>query len=193
MSKIFTIGDSHSRFGFQEIEKVTCIHIGPRLMFSVGEKGLDVTQYNISEESVLIFCFGEIDCRCHINKYHETYKSTIYSIVEKYFEMIQENAKKFKNLTIAVYNVVPPVEKSKKGHLMMGDYPFQGTDEERKLYTMFMNKCLKEFCEKFHYIYFDVYDKYCCENGFLQENLSDGIVHIRDPIFLKTFINENLK
>ena len=52
---------------------------------------------------------------------------------------------------------------------------------------------LKEFCEKHSYIFFDVYEKYCDENGFLNVKYSDGNCHVSDPIYIQEFIINNLK
>ena len=67
---IHTIGDSHSSFGWKTINNVKIHHIGAKLCYSFGKKGFD--DYNILQEiecgEVVVFCFGEVDCRCHIIK-----------------------------------------------------------------------------------------------------------------------------
>ena len=40
-------------------------------------------------------------------------------------------------------------------------------------------------------LYYDIYDKYIDENGYLKEDLSDGHVHIRDPKYIIDFIREH--
>ena len=91
---------------------------------------------------------------------------------------------KLKN--ICVFNIVPPVQKDTV--LEDPDYPFLGTDEERKKYVLYFNKKLKEECIKKNYIFFDIYDNYCDENGYLIKDLSDGRVHIRNGVYIKNFI-----
>lgn len=95
---------------------------------------------------VLFFCFGEVDCRCHIYKHitdTNNYQNIIDNIIDNYFDAIQLNISvsqiKFKN--ICVYNVVPPVEKYNTCENL--DYPYLGTDEERKNYVLYFNKKLK--------------------------------------------------
>ena len=68
------------------------------------------------------------------------------------------------------------------------DYPFLGTDEERKTYVLYFNKKLKEKCIEKNYIFFDVYDNYCDDNGYLIKDLSDGGVHISNGYYIREFI-----
>ena len=70
-------------------------------------------------------------------------------------------------------------------------YPYLGTDEERKQYVLYFNKKLKEKCIENNYIFFDIYNNYTDENGFLRKNLSDGNVHIAKGIHISNFIKEN--
>lgn len=196
--RIHTIGDSHSRFGW---EWGGIIHHGLEacLCYSFGRDKLnrcDISKFNINNGDIIIFCLGEVDCRCHIHKHITqdiTYEQIINIIVEKYFEAIDLNVKisglKLRN--ICIYNVVPPVEKDNTPENK--DFPFLGTDEERKKYTLYFNKKIKEFCEKYNYIFFDVYHKYTNENGFLSKELSDGLVHINNGIHICSFIRDKLK
>lgn len=192
---IHTFGDSHSRFGWPE--DVKCNHISSILCYSFGKQKLDrvdIRNYDIKENDSIIFCFGEIDCRCHIHKHISetmTYKNIIDEIVDHYFEAIKLNVDisqiKFRN--ICVYNVVPPIQKHRIEE--NPEVPFLGTDEERKQYTTCFNEKLKEKCLEYGYIFFDVYDKYLDENKFLNMELSDGIVHIKNGIYIDEFIKSN--
>jgi len=195
---IHTIGDSHAIFGWNNIENHENHGLGPLLCYSFGKEKLnrcDISKYNIKDGDTIIFCLGEIDCRCHIHKHINditTYQDIINSIVDNYFEAIQLNISNskiiFKN--ICVYNVVPPVERyNTKENL---DYPYLGTDEERKQYVLYFNKKLKEKCIEKEYIFFDIYNNYIDENGFLKKKLSDGNVHILNDIYIKKFIQDNL-
>lgn len=108
--------------------------------------------------------------------------------MDKYFESIQKALDSYKDLRVCVYNVVPPIQKHNT--LENKEYPFLGTDEERKSYVLYFNKKLKTLCSKYNYIYFDVYDKYTDENGFLNKTLSDQVVHIANGCFIKEFIEK---
>ena len=190
---IHIIGDSHAHNGWEMIDRyqlqLYMNNIGPKLCYSFGRDKLNclnIKKYNVENNGIVIFCFGEIDCRCHINKHvtkERTYQMIIDDIVENYFKAIEENVKQYDNLYIAVFNVVPPVEKYNT--VEYEEFPFLGSDEERKSYVLYFNKKLEEYCNKYNYFFFNVYDKYCDSNGFLNKELSDSNVHILNPVYMK--------
>jgi hypothetical protein len=192
---IHTIGDSHSYHGWNGIKNH---FLGPMLCYSFGKEKLnriDIRNFNIKDGDTIIFSLGEIDCRCHIHKHITntiTYENIIDNIIKDYFDAIELNLKisqlKLKN--VCVYNIVPPIEKYKITE--NPEYPHLGTDDERKKYVLYFNKKLKEKCNEKNYIFFDVYNYYVNEKGFLNDELSDGIVHIRDTNYITNFINKNL-
>ena len=191
---IHTIGDSHSAAGWTGIINH---HLGPVLCYSFGREKLnrcDIRKFNIKDGDTIIFCLGEIDCRCHIHKHITdtiTYQDIINNVVDNYFEAIELNVytSQIKLKNVCVYNVVPPIQKYNT--LENPEYPYLGADEERKQYVLYFNKKIKEKCIEKKYIFFDVYDKYTDENGFLRKDLSDGGVHIRNGIYISNFIKEN--
>ena len=160
---IYTVGDSHACAGWGSATQY--IWLGPKLCYSFGRDALktfDIRTYcNIQNGDVIIFCFGEIDCRCHIHKYvnsTKSYQSIIDDIVEKYFDAIALNISispvSFKN--VCVYNVVPPVHTYNTHESI--EYPYLGTDQDRKKYVSYFNKKLKEKCSQNNYIFFDIYN-----------------------------------
>lgn len=198
---IHTFGDSHcskSISGWKDCREISSHWLGPVLCYSFGMETLqrcDISQYVKSGDTV-IFCFGEIDCRCHVYKHitqEKSYQNIIDGIIDKYFDAIKLNIKKCNryniNIKICVYNVVPPSRKNTVPN--NSQYPFLGTDEERKSYVLYFNKKLKEKCSESGFVFFDVYDKYADKDGFLNMDLSDKSVHIYDGKFLQKFIDEN--
>lgn len=190
---LHTFGDSHSLNGWCKISNVQIHPIGPVLCYSFGRdklNRLDITKYPIKSDDWVIFCFGEIDCRCHIHKnmnVENPYDKMIESIVKNYFEAIKANIDNIENIgKVCVYNVVPPVEK----HTIDDnpEYTCLGTDEDRKKYVLYFNSLLKKYCIDYNYVFIDVYDSYCDKNGFLDKELSDGNVHINSQIHLEKFI-----
>jgi hypothetical protein len=191
---IHTIGDSHSHNGWSGIINH---HLGPVLCYSFGKDKLnrcDIRNYDIKDGDTVVFSFGEIDCRCHVHKHvsdESTYQDIINHLVDNYFEAIDLNIVTsqitFKN--ICVYNVVPPIQKYNT--LENPEYPYLGTDEERKEYALYFNQKLKEKCIEKGYVFFDIYDKYIDENGFLRKDLSDENVHIRNGVHISNFIQEH--
>lgn len=141
-----TIGDSHSYNGWSGIINY---HLGPVLCYSFGKEKLNrcnIHKFNKDGDTV-IFCLGEIDCICHIHKHITdtvTYQDIINDIVDNYFETIELNISisqiKLKN--ICVYIVVPPIQKYNTRDFP--EYPYLGTDEERKKYALYFNEKIKK-------------------------------------------------
>lgn len=199
---IHTIGDSHCQYGWRETG-VKTHPMGPRLCYSFGKEILNKEGFgnidirrcgNIKDGDTIIFCLGEIDCRCHIHKHitnTKPYQDIINNIVDNYFHAIESavliSKIKFKN--ICVYNIVPPVQKYNIRE--NPSYPHLGTDEDRKKYVLYFNTKLKEKCLEYNYIFFDVYNHYIDENGFLRRDLSDGAVHIGNNTYINKFMKEN--
>ena len=191
---IHTIGDSHSENGWSGIIKH---HLGPVLCYSFGKEKMnrvDIRNFNIKNEDTIVFCLGEIYCRCHVHKHiteTTTYQDVIDNIVANYFEAIELNVSisKLKLKNVCVYNVVPPIQKYNTRE--NPEYPYLGTDEQRKQYALYFNKKLKEKCIGKNYVFFDIYNNYIDENGFLRKDLSDGNVHIKNGIYISNFIKEN--
>lgn len=202
---VHTFGDSHanglhSHWGRISLPNIIIKtnDIGGRLMYTFGKQKFDVLNiknYDVKEGDIVIFCFGEIDCRNHVHKHITedlSFQQIIDNLVHYYFEAIEQNVKQYTNITTCVYNVVPPIPKMTldEGHT----FPFLGTDNERKLYTEYMNKKIKEFCEKFNYFYFDIYHESSNEEKFLRYELSDRGVHLKkseySPVVLKNLIDK---
>lgn len=194
MLTIHTFGDSHSIFPWKDINikgvEIKCNHLGPRLMYSIGRDGFDISNYGINEQDIIIFCFGEIDCRRHVYKYKENYKQNIDMMVANYFKMIDSNKERFPNIRICIYNVIPPVRK--KDAPVNPLFPHSGTDAERKAYVEYANMKLREYCKNKGYTFFDIYNAYIDKYGFLNNKFKDGSVHIKNPIYIIKFIIDNL-
>lgn len=196
---IHTIGDSHCQFGWPSVQQKIITHrIGPTLCYSFGKDPIGrcpIQTMGIQKGDTVIFCLGEIDCRCHIHKYVQQgvyYINIIEEIVESYFRAISFLID-FLGLSlkqVGVYNAVPPVVKGTVPE--NPDYPYLGSDQDRLLYTRFFNYKCREKCLEYGYVFFDVYEKYADDDGFLKQDLSDGNVHIRDDRYIAEFITNQL-
>jgi len=136
-----------------------------------GLSVMDISEYGVRDGDMVLFSFGEVDCREHIHKEKENYKEVIEFIVRKYFKSIQENVERYDNLTTMVYCVPPIVRGSGIKNVIK--------------YARYFNKKLRGECEKYGYIFFDIYDKYCDEEGYLNPVYGNGNVHIKDPIYIE--------
>ena len=176
---LHTVGDSHSSMGLGKINGIKTHHLGPILCNSFGTSGLDrvnIKKLGVKEGDSVCFCFGEIDCRCHIHKHSlngKIYKETIDKLVNNYFRSIQKNEKLYKNIKIFVYNVVPPLKDDHQvviKHRTINDYgfPFVGSQEDRLKYVKYFNEQIGKKCEEFNY----VYKEYSNEDGFMKIEFS---------------------
>lgn len=193
MITIHTIGDSHSYAGWQDIRRddmqIWIHHLGAVTCSSFGIKKFElynIQEANIKEGEVVCFVFGEIDCRTHLHKHIEMYQLLIDRIIENYFSAIKLNVDQYKNLTVLVQSVTPPARKDtyltdhiREIEIQYGT-PTLGEDSERKIFAQYMNEKIKEYCEIYNYSYLNTYDKYCDAEGYLNPELSDGNVHIKD-------------
>jgi hypothetical protein len=181
MRPIYTFGDSHANFGWQSIPNVKITTFGPRTMHTFGKERQNFAA-EVPPGSIVVFCFGEVDCRCHVKK-HQPWHETIDRLVEDYLQAVAVNAAVDKETWI--FNVPPPPRK--KGAIEFSQFPFEGTDEERLAYANYMNDRLR--AGPFPFI--DVYSRYADEQGFLRMDLSDGHVHITDDRFLREWLESH--
>lgn len=157
-------------------------HLGPILCYSFGRDvfskcDISLEKYKVHDGDIVVFAFGEIDCRCHINKYvSNTYIPLIDQIIENYLIAIKNNIQKCNaNLhSVCIYNVPPPA--STKIARENPDYPFLGDDETRKSYHKYFNQKLSERSKEYNYKFIDVYYQYTNREGYLSEKFSDGNV-----------------
>lgn len=145
--------------------------------------------YNIKDGDAVVFTFGEIDCRLifAFTGYSETWQSMVDVAVPNYFDTIKVNVDKFNHLHTMVLSVIPPTKNE-----ILGLTAKEGDGENRKTVTIYLNNKLREYCEKYNYIFFDIHDKYCDSEGYLSRELSDDSFHIGNPIYYYEFLN-NLK
>ena len=197
MITIHTVGDSHSMNGWERITlpgvSIAIHHLGPKLMHSFGRDALElvnIRNLNVKAGEYVCFCFGEIDCRCHIYKYKETWKENIEHIASSYIDAISQNEKLVPGVKVMIQSVTPTANINTYRSKDFA-WPHLGTNEERKLYTKYLNECLKLRCDERGYIFLDVHDEYATD-GMLNNNYSDQEVHIRNPCFIVKFINTNL-
>ena len=191
---ILVVGDSHCYAGWENISllniNIKSLHLGPKLMYSFGNSKMKVINNSNSKNiDVIIFCFGEIDIRCHVPKYKDEYEKVIENLVENYIDTIKFNVKDLSNIKVCIYNIPPP---SKSFEVKNKKFPFVGTDQERKIYALTINEKLRELCKKNNFIFIDIYSFYCNDEGFLNKQVRDGSVHIKETKPLINFILENL-
>jgi hypothetical protein len=192
---VHTFGDSHCNAGWNRISGVQRHHLGPVLCYSIGTKDelLDLGAYGVIDGDVVVFCFGEIDCRCHVQKHisdTRSYENVIDEIVDNYLRAIKRKVAEFADLKVCAYNVPPAIHKETTWQ--HPQYPYLGTDEERRAYVEYFNACLRRQCPQVGFTFFDIYDQCVDEEGFLCPQISDRVVHITDATIIGGFLNKVL-
>jgi hypothetical protein len=183
---IYIYGDSHASFCFNRLplehENCYCSSI---TMFRIGRDNI-IINFNkdiIKSNDTIVLVYGEIDCRCHIQRQINlgiNEDDIIHDLVNKYFQTIQHNTKDM-NINIIIVGVVPPTKKEdyeKFNGEVTHEFPFIGMNEDRVRYTYKVNKLLEELSIQNKYLYFNPYDYYTNVDGTLNHELSDTFNHI---------------
>ena len=197
LMKFHTFGDRHSREPWDKISpkyNIKIHHLGALLCSSFGTGKLETInilnrKFKVNDGDYVCFCMGEVDCRTKINELtkKKNYKKIIEEIVNNYIDAIQVNQKLFNNLKICILGLPPIVT-----NINNNDYPFIGSDKERKVYNCYFNELLKKKCNESNYIYLNVYKHYIDENKYLNKkyNNNSNSVYIKDPEFILKEMNK---
>lgn len=184
---IYIFGDSHAKFSFRDLKlpHQNCYEVSVT-MHRVGRDQI-IPNFNgavYTSDDILIFGFGEVDCRCHISRQISAGRNEqeiMNELVQKYFDCIRNNVSKFK--AIVVTGIIPPTERndyeSRYGPITH-EFPFVGTDEQRVSFTEKINYLIQDHCQGSGFYYFYPYSHYKRPNGCLKYELSDACVHIGD-------------
>lgn len=181
----------HGKCSFDEIIAINneyvkmpvFIHwLGPITMHRIGRDGLEflnIEKFDVAENDILVFVFGEIDIRCHIlkqrDKTHQTEGQIIKVIAENYINTILKNKKKYKNIKCIVCSIIPPVA------IDTGDkeFPYYGTLQERIQITKYLNAELIWLCNNNNLLFLDTYRLFANNDGSLNAKYLDDSIHIK--------------
>lgn len=178
---IHTVGDSHAWHAWLNIPFVKTHQLGPMTMYRFGQDHPIVVN-DIPEEAIAVFCWGEIDCRCHIFK-HPPFPETIDKLVDDYLIAVDHNAKIHPDIWL--FNVVPPARHPLEEN---PGFPFLGTPQERLGFVRRLNERLK----KSGYPFIDVFSLYSDKDGFLLPELTFDGIHIGEHKPLQSYLEKRL-
>lgn len=194
---IFLYGDSHAHNHFKNLYlPFVDKHQNSITMFRIGRdnKIIHFNKRDHDSNSIICLCYGEVDCRCHIQRQINLGRAendVIYELVSKYFNTIRNNIGIYKKIIIVA--VIPPTEKEEYEKIngpITHAFPFVGSDADRVRYTYKMNQLLELFCNKYGMYFFNPFSYYTRDNGCLKHELSDGNVHIaHNYYFLEKFVD----
>lgn len=186
--KLHSFGDSHADFCFRGILPNEYRHnVGAITMKSTGFEHnilsikIWFNRLVIDTEDTIIFCVGEVDCRTLFLKTQEK----AVELITKYINTLLELKQDYPN--IIVMSIMPPcyVTTFKND----SEVPFVGTNQERSLFTLRMNRMLEEICKVKKITYLNIYDDYKDDNGMLPPEYSytkeKNDVHLGNTTFVK--------
>jgi hypothetical protein len=193
---IYIYGDSHAGINFKNLKiDYTDLHYAAITMFRIGRDNI-IINFNkdiIQKNDIIILSYGEIDCRCHIQRQiilGRNEDDIINELVTNYFNTIKNNMINI-DAKIIIVGVIPPTKKNdyeKINGPVLHEFGFFGTDQDRVRYTKKINKLLEELSIENNYIYFNPYSYYERPDGTLKYELSDKLVHLgNNSYFLEKF------
>lgn len=158
-----------------------CIHwLGsiPMKQFAQEKtKVLDICNYGVTDDDIVIFVFGEIDVRYHIGprvfKTRKSIDEVVDELVHGYFEAIKRSIANYNNLVVVVMGVLP-TRNLKSINLSEKCAPLI----HRIAYTNCLNSHLKKWCNCANFYFLDVFDLYAIQGGLLNAKYADETVHI---------------
>lgn len=195
---IYTIGDSHCDYTFQNIPNVSINRIGPITLKRISHPDEHLLQYTInslpiSSSDTTIFCFGEIDARCWIHVYLTQRKRELNELLNEWTDLY---INKLLSLTlksqIAVLSITPPSPFVRI--YQSTDFPVNGSDQERSFYTQTFNNILKTKSQDHNILFIDVYSEFKDQYGMLPLSHADQQgIHIFSPQKVSSILNGVIK
>lgn len=204
-AKIHVFGDSHAFFCFSnrmtrgdfdensiycatEYDPALCVELSIRAtpsvtMHRIGRDGLAILniQGSVQNGDVVVFCYGEIDVRCHIGKQRDEKKRSldevIDTLVRNYFQTIAQNVSIYTDLKVVIVSPVPPCDPAPQ-YISL---PMHGPLQDRVLVNNALCDELSRSCRERGYGFLDVRSHFSNPDGSLKFELSDGIVHVGLP------------
>ena len=196
---IHIYGDSH---GEANLKRTTLPFINrceySTTMFRIGRDN-SIIHFNKDDhkpDDVVCLTYGEIDCRCHIQRQIDLGRNedhVIQELVEKYFDAINNNTTHLIKNHIIIFAVIPAVRQFDYEMIngpIKHEHPFVGSNEDRVRFTNKVNKLYEEFANKNGYTFFNPFSFYTRPDGSLKYEYSDYLIHIHENTHILTLFNE---
>lgn len=193
---IYTIGDSHAKYGWNRVNeldiKVIITHLGPVLAHSIMKdwrSRIQIRPNRFSRDSLVIFHFGEIDCRCHIGK-RPNPAAALQQLVPGYLSAIAQ-ASEILEGRVAVSTVPPPPAQINTPDPVQ--FPVSGSSLQRSHFANTFNKLISAYAPQNGLEIFDSSFFVTDNDGYMNAEYSSDGVHIDDPSILVLALKENFK
>ena len=186
---IYLYGDSHAQHSFAKLAQPHQNLSQPSVtMFRVGRDKVipNFDPNSHDEQSVVCFAYGEVDCRCPVQRQVDLGRGedeVIHELVQAYVEALRSCMGQ-RRLAVVVA-VIPPTRRAAYEAVhgpIRHEFPFVGSDQDRVRYTEKMNRAMQTLCEDSEFLFFDPYTQYTDLSGHLPHELSDGQVHVADSL-----------
>ena len=204
---IHCIGDSHTSLfsGHNKISpywpemtnhslsQFRVYHLGPALAFSLWkndsktrskDKLIEITTKVLPQNSKILMCFGEIDCRAHLIKIAKEHNRSWSEIAEKcilkYFDAISYVSNLGHN--IIIYNAIPSSRKNKPNT----GFPTYGNCKERNEMTKIFNSHLKKNCDEHGIPFLNTFDCFVHDSGLTNRYYYKDRIHLSQRAIPKT-------
>lgn len=208
-NQTYCIGDSHVSFfsGLNRIIDLwpfevnnnirgfKCYRLGPVLAYNLSvygsttkgrellmillNRGVPDEKKLIPSGSRIILCFGEIDCRAHIQKIAEKKNLAIEDVIEHTVRSYIKVIKEIHDLgyELYVWNAIP-----NNGDSENKDFPSVGTKKERINICLIFNKLLAKYCSELNVEFLTILDK-LINNGVPDSYYYMDSIHLSPKAF----------
>jgi hypothetical protein len=133
-----------------------------------------------SEQSIVLFVFGEIDARIHIYNQHKKTNLPIHLLCER---TVQRYGLVLKNIKEAGFNLfvlgITPASRVEKNHFGYVNY---GTPKQRSEISNIFNIELRRYCRNHGLVYIDLYGVVADDFGFIKPKYCGDGIHLNGRI-----------
>lgn len=180
---VFVFGDSHAHAMFRNHPGVHTIYYYGCTMHAIGRDGLDFLRFEhfgAEDGDEVVFLFGEIDARVHIERQRRVrgraIEEVVATLVDAYVAAIDAKVASYRRLGVTVAATLPP---SNDPRLVSdpGLAP-EGSIADRIDATRRINAALRPAVERRGYRYLDLHGLYAGPDGSLPAGATTDGLHI---------------
>jgi hypothetical protein len=133
--------------------------------------------WRVGSRAMLMFVFGGVDARVHIGRVAElkgwSVAQVVDDVVERYLTAIESFRR---GREVVVLGILPPGSNEEIGRRPR---PTWGTQEARAEIITFLNRTLKDGCERRKFRFVDVGAPYADGRGFMPSGVTQDGIHLR--------------
>lgn len=146
----------------------------------------------LPQQSTVLLCFGEIDCRAHLLKQADLQNLDISVVIEKCVETYAEVVREIKNrnYNVVVWNATPSFP---PGTANDPDYPAYGSCRQRNQVTKLFNLCLERHLKPAGVPFISIFNRLIKRNGDTVTRFLMDEIHLNQsamPLVVKALNKE---